>query len=268
MRIEECNGDWALVTGASSGIGREFCIQLAAAGMNLVMVARRRSAIDELAADLRGKHGIRTLVIAQDLSVPGAANTVKNEVAGEGVRIRLLVNNAAFGPWGRFENTSAEVYERLVHLVSATPISMCRVFLPDLASHRSSAVINLSSPAALQPIPYKAVYAAAKSCLHNFSLALYGEWRDRGILVQTLVPGPTESELDSVGGAYKSAIPARRWPAAIVVRASLKNLHNERPVVTTAKGIYKQRIFAGVFPNRAVIGKVARMFRPPDEKTH
>jgi len=265
MRIEDWKGDWALVTGASSGIGREFCIQLATAGMNLVMVARREQAMDELASDLHARHGIRTLVIAQDLSLPGAATAVKDAVVREGATIRLLVNNAAFGPWGRFENTSAEVYERLVHLVCATPISLCRLFLPDLASHKSSAIINLSSPAALQPIPYKAVYSAAKGCMHNFSLALYGEWRDRGIVVQTLIPGPTQSELDARGGAYKSALSTRRWPAAIVVGASLRNLRKDSPVVTTAKGIYKQRVFAGLFPHKAVIRKVARMFRPPTD---
>jgi short-subunit dehydrogenase len=263
VRIAEWKGDWALVTGASSGIGREFCLQLAAAGMNVAMVARRRQRLDEMAADLHARHGVRTIAIDQDLSLPGAAAAVRNRIADENVTIRLLINNAAFGPWGRFEDTSAEVYERLVHLVSATPVSMCRLFLPDLASFKSSAIVNLSSPAALQPIPYKAVYSAAKSCLHNFSLALYAEWRARGVHVQTLIPGPTASELDSIGGAYKSAIAERRWPAHLVVRASLANLRDAPPLVTTAKGIYKQRVFAGLFPTKVVVRKVARMFQPP-----
>ena len=106
---------------------------------------------------------------SRTLSVPGAAAAVKKRLADQNISIRLLINGAAFGPWGRFENTSAEVYERLVHLVSATPVSLCRLFQSDLASFRTSAIVNLSSPAALQPIPYKAVYSAAKSCLHNFS---------------------------------------------------------------------------------------------------
>ena len=96
MRITEWKGDWALVTGASSGIGREFCNQLAAAGMSVAMVARRRQRLDEMAADLRDRHGIRTIVIDQDLSVAGAAAAVRNRVAQENVAIRLLINNAAF----------------------------------------------------------------------------------------------------------------------------------------------------------------------------
>jgi len=263
MRIEEWKGDWALVTGASSGIGREFCVQLAATGMNLVMVARRGARLADLAHALQLQHATKSVVIEQDLGLPGAATAVKQRADNEGIAVRLLINNAAFGPWGPFENTTAEIYERLVHLVAATPIAMCRLFLPDLASFPSGAIINLSSPAALQPIPYKAVYSAAKSCLHNFSLALYEEWHESGVHVQTLVPGPTASELDTIGGAYQSAITERRWPPALVVRASLSKLAYRAPLVTTAKGVYKQRIFAGVFPTKMVVRKVAQMFEPP-----
>jgi len=188
MRIEEWKGDWALVTGASSGIGREFCVQLAATGMNLVMVARRGARLADLAHALQLQHATKSVVIEQDLGLPGAATAVKQRADNEGIAVRLLINNAAFGPWGPFENTTAEIYERLVHLVAATPIAMCRLFLPDLASFPSGAIINLSSPAALQPIPYKAVYSAAKSCLHNFSLALYEEWHESGVTVLTAAP--------------------------------------------------------------------------------
>ena len=264
MKLEELRGHWALVTGASSGIGAEFCRQLAARGVNLVMVARRRSLLEELSAALVAAHGIRTQVIECDLSERDSANRVKEAMTQAAVPpIRLLVNNAAFGPWGSFEKTDAQTYERMAQLIAATPIALCHVFRDALESHPGSAVINLSSPAALQPVPYMAVYAALKSCLHNFSLGLHGEWQMRGILVQTLLPGPTATEFDALGGAYNSDLgDARRQPSEIVSE-SLRQLERGVPFVTTSRGTYKQRLFAGIAPVGMVIREVKKMFQAP-----
>ena len=179
-----------------------------------------------------------------------------------GIRIRLLCNNAAFGLWGRFEKTPAEEYERMLQLVAAAPIALCRAFLEDLTAFPSSAIINVSSPAAYQPMPFKAVYGAAKICLHHFSLALYEEWKERGVHVQTLVPGPTRSEMDVKGGAYKCRLTEKRRPPAEVVQRSLACLGRDLPVVATSKGTYRQRVFAGVFPTKVVTRTAAWMFRP------
>ena len=230
------------------------------------MVARRKSLLDQLAAELQARNAIRCLPITQDLSERHAAARVRAAVNGENVRIRLLINNAAFGPWGRVEKTPAEMQEALIQLNAATPVSMCLHFLPDLTSFQGSAIINVSSPAALQPVPYMAVYAASKTFLHNFSLALFAEWEEKGVLVQTLVPGPTATEFDAKAGAYESALTEKRHPAADVVRASLSNMGRGTPFVTTAKGTYKQRFFSGLFPAGVVVRKVAAMFRPPDER--
>jgi len=263
MKLEDIRGDWALVTGASSGIGAEFCHQLAAAGVNLVMVARRKQLLEQLAASVMGAHGIKTLVLPIDLSERNSAVQVKDATTQMAIRVRLLVNNAAFGPWGSFEKTPVQTYEGMMQLIATTPISLCHLFLADFESFPNSAVINLSSPAALQPVPYKAVYSAAKACLHSFSLALYGEWQARGILVQTLLPGPTATELDAKGGAYKSELgEARRSPQEIVTE-SLRQLPRNSPFVTTNKGTYKQRLFAGIAPHRMIIREVKKMFQAP-----
>ena len=263
MKLQDLRGHWALVTGASSGIGAEFCRQLAAAGINLVLVARRKGLLDDLAASLSAAHRIRTLVLPVDLSERDSAARVKAATAQASIRVRLLINNAAYGPWGSFEKTSAQTYESMVQLLAATPIALCHAYLTDLESFPSSAVINLSSPAALQPVPYKAVYSAAKTCLHNFSLALHGEWQARGILVQTLLPGPTATELDTKGGAYKSELGAARRPPAEIVGESLRRLETGAAFVTTNKGTYKQRLFAGIAPASMVIREVKKMFQAP-----
>jgi uncharacterized protein len=263
MNLTECKGNWALVTGASAGIGREFCLQLAAAGLNLVLVARTEKSLESLGAELSRRHGIQTVVVTTDLSRPNAAAELKSRLASEAFKIRLLINNAASGRWGRFEVTRAESYEEMIRLNTAAVVSMCHHFLPDLTSFPTSAIINVSSPAALQPIPFMAVYAATKAFVHSFSQALYGEWSDRGVQVQTLCPGPTATEFDAKAGAYASVLSQRGSPEP-VVKASLSRLANENPLVVTAKGTYQQRFFAGLFPAKMVIRQVGKMFRPPD----
>lgn len=263
MKLSECKGDWALVTGASSGIGAEFCRQLAAAGMNLVMVARRKSLLEDLSAELINQYGISTRILLIDLSEPNSAELVKKATAAENIKIRLLINNAAFGPWGSFEKTSFQTYEKMIQLIATTPISLCQLYMTDLQSFSSSLIVNLSSPAALQPVTYKAVYSAAKACLHNFSLALYGEWQNKGIKVQTLLPGPTATQLDILGGAYKSQLGEARRPPTEIVKASIAQFNKDTPFVTTNKGTYKQRLFAGIAPVKMIVREVKKMFAPP-----
>jgi short-subunit dehydrogenase len=231
--------------------------------MNIVMVARRKKLLDELSSELEYDYKIKTKVLQIDLSEFNSANLVKMATSKEGIKIRLLINNAAFGPWGSFEKTSHETYEKLIQLVATTPISLCHLYMTDLESFPNSLIINLSSPAALQPVPYKAVYSAAKSCLHNFSLALYGEWQDKGIMIQTLLPGPTATEIDIKSGAYQSVLKEIRRPSAEIVNESLRHLDKNIPFVTTYKGTYKQRLFAGIAPIKMVIREVKKMFAPP-----
>ena len=263
MKLSECKGDWALVTGASSGIGAEFCRHLAAAGMNIVMVARRKKLLEDLSSELEAEYHIQTKVLLIDLSERHSAETVKTATTNEGIKIRLLINNAAFGPWGSFEKTPYQTYEKMMQLIATTPISLCHLYMADLACFPSSLIINLSSPAALQPVTYKAVYSAAKTCLHNFSLALYGEWQNKGIQVQTLLPGPTTTQLDALGGVYKSESGKKRRPPIEVVKASLAQFDSDKPFVTTNKGTYKQRLFAGIAPFKMIIREVKKMFAPP-----
>lgn len=262
MQVSTYRGDWALVTGASSGIGREFALQLAAAGMNVILVARRRPMLDILSAEVIERHRVEARVVVADLAQPGAVAQIKARLSSEGHRVRLLCNNAAFGRWGGFEKASAAVYQDMVQVNVSAVVATCYCFLPDLRTFPSSVVINVSSAAAFQPIPYMAVYAATKAFVLSFSQALFGEWQAYGVLVQTLVPGPTATEFDVVAGAYPSAR-ITRGPAAQVVRDSLAHLRRGDPVALTAKGTLAQRVFAALFPPRIVIREVARRFQPP-----
>lgn len=259
------NGAWALVTGASSGIGREFVHHLANTRMNVVLVARRKDSLDELAQEIKVIHGLDSLVIAQDLSQTDAAISIRYYVEQAGVRIRLLVNNAGTGRWGRFEEGTIAEYQQMLAVNNGAMVALCREFFPHLCSFERSAVINVSSQAAFQPVPFMAVYAASKAFLQSFSIALYEEWKKYGIHVQTLIPGPTATEFDTKAGAYKSGINERR-PPVDAVTVALRYLERDEPVVASVKGIYKQRFLGGVLPYKFLVREVAKLFRPPDHK--
>lgn len=262
MKLSEAKGDWALITGASCGIGREFARQLAAAGMNVVLVGRRSEMLEQTAVLVREVADAQTRIIVMDLAVKGSAAQLKEQLAQAGIRVRLLCNNAGQGRWGRFEQSGEADYQDIIATNTSAMMALCHHFLPDLASFPSSAVINVSSGASYQPVPYMGVYAATKAFVHSFSQALHGEWKERGIVVQTLVPGPTESEFDARAGAYESAL-VKRDPPAKAVSASLAGLARGVPMVVSAKGTFTQRFFAGLFPSAMVIREVAKMFKPP-----
>lgn len=266
ISIKTFQGHWALVTGASSGIGAEFARQLAVAGLNLVLVARREDRLSQLAAELRSACKINTQVMALDLATLDAVQTIKTRLSTDGIRIRLLCNNAAFARWGHVENYPPEFYSAMIRANADVVVGLCLAFREDLISHGSAVIINVSSPAALQPMPYLAVYAATKSFLHGFSLALHGEWAESGILVQTLVPGPTATELDETSGSYETAL-GKRAPVGDVVRRSLAHLAYGSPLVTTARGLFKQRLMVALLPASTLLRTLARMFRPPQGKS-
>lgn len=262
VRMRDLRGHWALVTGASSGIGREFARHLASAGMHLVLVARRADRLNELATELSDRHGSRILALPVDLAQSDAVELLRERLREEGIRIRLLVNNAALGHWAVFEAASLQVYEEMIRVNIQAVTALCHTFRRDLASHPCSAIVNVSSPAAFQPVPYMAVYAASKAFVHSFSLALHEEWRKQGILVQTLLPGPTPTELPGAqaGGGKGIARPAM---AAFPVRASLRHMETGSAIVITARRTFWQRIFA-LLPARMLLRQVGRMFTPEE----
>ncbi len=263
MDLNALAGSWAVVTGASAGIGREFALKLAQRRLNVVLVARRGDLLAALANELQSACGVSAQPLALDLADGGAASTLRDALAAHGIRPRLLVNNAAVGRWGRFEAAPAGTYERLLRLNVESMLKLCEVFLPLLAREAPAALVNVSSPAALQPVPYMAAYAASKAFAHSFSLALHEEWRGRGVYVQTLVPGPTASEFDRLAGAYDSRLGARRDPPAKAVDASLRAFAGEHPLAVSAGGTFTQRLFAALAPTRILLAKVGGMFRPP-----
>lgn len=193
----------ALITGASSGIGTAFAERLAAAGDDLVLVARSEDRLNVIAQRLRAAHGVTVDVVPQDLSLPGAAASVVQRLTRP---IDLLVNNAGFGTSGRFEDIDAAAEHQMLMVNVVALVDLTHALLPGMLQRGTGGVINVASTAAFQPSPYFASYAATKSFVLNFSLALWSEYEKRGIRVLAVCPGPTETAFFDGMSASSSSI--------------------------------------------------------------
>jgi hypothetical protein len=213
----------ALITGASAGLGAEYARQLAAAGTDLVLVARRRDRLEDLADGLREKHGVRVEIVPADLSTPEGTAAVEARIAADPA-LDLLVNNAGYG--GRTGFVKGETADHLtmakVH-VDAT-IRLTRAALPRMIDRGRSAVINVASVAAFSPFS-GAMYSGTKAFLVMFSESLQAEVRSKGVVLQALCPGMTHTEFHAVADIDKAIVPKLFWMTAEkVVRISLRRL--------------------------------------------
>ena len=190
----------ALVTGASVGLGRAFAQILAREKFDLVLVARSQAQLDSLAAELRGSSGRTILTISQDLSEPGAAEKVFEEVGRSGLTIDALINNAGFGAQGRFWEVDRQQQLQMIQLNIATLTDLTRLFLPSFIERRRGRILNIASTAAFQPGPLMAVYYASKAYVVSFSQAVHNEARPYGVTVTCLCPGPTKTEFAQRAG--------------------------------------------------------------------
>ncbi len=184
-------GKTALITGASSGIGSVMARELAQHGMNLVLVARSEGPLISLASELSQQHQIRTEVIALDLSERGVASLLLAETKRRNLHIDMLVNNAGFSTYGVFDTIEPEKEQAEIALNVSTLVDLTHQFIPDMLTRGEGAVINVASIVSLLPFPRQAVYAATKAFVLSFSQSLYAEYRQSGIRIFALCPGPT-----------------------------------------------------------------------------
>ena len=213
----------ALITGASAGLGVEYARELAAAGTDLILVARRRDRLEELAKELGTKHGVRTEVVPADLSTPEGLAAVEGRIAATGT-LDLLVNDAGFGGRTGFVKGEPADHLNMVRVHVDATIWLTRAALPGMIDRGRGAVINLSSIAAFSAFS-GAMYSGTKAFLVMFSQNLQDEVRRKGIVVQALCPGMTHTEFHRVAKIDKSIVPKLFWmPASEVVRISLRRL--------------------------------------------
>jgi short-subunit dehydrogenase len=255
-------GRTALVTGASSGIGAAFARELAARSCTLVLVARREDRLEKLARELESAHQIKAYVVPADLSRPEAAAAVRAKTEELGLRVDMLVNNAGFGTYGPFETIDPIRDHDQVMVNVAAAVALTHVYLPDMVELRDGVVINISSAAAFQPMPYQAVYAASKAFLQSFSEALWAENRNRGVRVVACCPAATDTEYFDVLGNEEEALFGAKRPPSGGVDAALRALERNRPSVVVGLTWKLTALMPRLLP-RATVAKVSeRTTRP------
>ena len=198
----------ALVTGASSGIGREFARLLAHDGYNVTLVARREDRLRELAGELERDHGVQADVAPCDLTDAAARERLAKRIA---LRVDILVNNAGFATGGPFHESDPERELQQVRLLCEAPVALLRRFLPGMVERRGGAVINVTSTAGMQPLPNSAGYAAAKAYLLSLSEAVHTEVRGHGVHVTALCPPPVHTELFDKEDHPVERVPRFAW---------------------------------------------------------
>ncbi len=225
-RLRERYGEWALVTGASAGIGAEFARAFAREGLSVALVARRAERLEELAGELAKEHSVATRVLAADLSDPAECERVAEAVAD--LELGVLVNNAGAGYAGRFERQDGERLRRMVQLNCVAPVLLTSRLLPRMREQGRGAVIITGSVAGNQPIPMHGVYSATKAFDQLFGESLWGELHDSGVDVLVLQPGPTRTEFQDVAGE----IPHDGEPPEKVVEVALEALGRQPSVIS------------------------------------
>ncbi|PHJ55804.1 oxidoreductase [Nostoc linckia z18] len=254
----------ALITGASSGIGKAFAEELAARETNLVLVARSEDKLNQLAKKFKEKYQVKVDVIAKDLTEPNAAAAVFDAIQSKGLTIDLLINNAGFGSYGDFAESDRERQVKIVQLNILALVDLTHKFLPIMRQRRSGSIINVSSITGFQPIPYLSVYAASKAFILSFSQALWAENRQYGVRILVTCPGPIETNFfteanfpPALAGSTETV-----YSSEEVVRESLKALEEWQPTVIIGDVATQIRsILAGLVPRKILLNILAKRFK-------
>jgi short-subunit dehydrogenase len=258
---------WALITGASSGIGAEFARQLAARGMHLILTARRTDLMEELAAELRTRHATKCEIIPCDLSRPGAVPNLLEEIQRRGLTVQMLVNNAGFSVVGEVDDAPVERLLQLIQLNISALVELTYRLLPGMLARRSGAVINVSSLSGFQPVAYMAVYAASKAFVLHFSEALAIELRDRKVAMLAVCPGVTRTAFFDIAGAPGWLQKHASQSPEEVVRIALKALGRRRMVVVPGWRNWLLTLVVRFASRQRVVKESMRFFRPRRTET-
>src|SRR5580693_5699924 len=259
------HGKWALITGASAGIGTALARELAAGGTNLVLTARRRDRLVGLAAELSARHNIRTLVCVADLTQPFGPQHIFSFTEEKNIAIDLLVNNAGFGAYGEFHKVALDRLIGMTQVNVTAVVHMTHLYLPGMIARKSGDILIVASTAAFQAVPYISTYAATKAFDLYFAEGLAEEVRPYGVRVCALCPGSTETEFFQVAGQRNHTSRSPETPEK-VARVGLAALAGGKSSVTSGFKNWMGAESVRMVPRRMVARITAGIFRPKEKQ--
>lgn len=219
----------ALITGASAGIGEGFAKQLAKQGYDVVLVARRRDRLDQLAADIAASGNTAADVLAADLATEEGVALVEQRLRSDGIDV--LVNNAGFGTVGEFSNLPLDKELEELDVNVRALMRLTHAALSSMLPRKHGSIINIASMAAFQAIPRNATYAATKAFVLHFSEAVHEEAKEHGVTVTCVCPGPVKTEFQQVAGIDQSRVPSIAWETVdTVVESALSAMRAGRAI--------------------------------------
>jgi uncharacterized protein len=226
----------AVVTGASSGIGREIARQLARRGHGLTLVARREDRLRTLADEVTAAHGVRVEIVPADLTNQAAREDVLRAVDERGLTVAILVNGAGLSTVGPVHRNDPAAELAMIRTDVEAVAHLCSLVLPGMVDWGDGAVLNVASTSAFQPMPGQAGYSASKAFVLAYSQAVRGELRGTGVTVTVLCPGPVDTEFAATAGfdedEAKAALPGIMWKSVEdVAEAGVTGLERGRSVV-------------------------------------
>jgi uncharacterized protein len=261
MTAVDYHGQTTLITGASAGLGAEFARQLAARGSDLVLVARRRERLEELAAELRAHHRIQVHVLAMDLATGNPGQALAEQLEELGLRVTSVINNAGFATFGPYHQADPVRLRREIAVDVTAVADISRAFIEQLRTEGCGVLVNVASMAAYQPNPRMALYGATKVFVLSLTEALWEESRGTGLRVLALSPGATRTEFFDVLGSDQAAGGTRLASPVDVVRTALTALDRRNPPPSVIAGRINRVVafLARLAPRRQVIRAVGRL---------
>jgi uncharacterized protein len=256
-RLFVYRGSYALITGASKGIGSVFAEVLASRGMNVVLVARSRDALTALAESLSQKYGIHAIAIGADLASPEAPSTIQIELARQNIEIDLLINNAGFGLSGSFLSHDLKQELAQIQVNIQALVALTHIFAASMSARGRGGIINLASNSSFQPLPYMAGYAASKAFVLNFSEAVQHELAGKGVHVMAACPGPTATSF--FDGTSTNMSPNDFDSSLSVVEKALEAFDRGEPVAYPGRASVRVATWLSRFIPRKFVVRIAAL---------
>jgi uncharacterized protein len=263
-RTRKGDGQTALVTGASAGIGVDLAECFASDGYDLILAARTESALRAVADRLASTHGIKATPIAADLGVIGGGRQLADAIAQAGLSVDVVVNNAGYGVAGAFNGSDAAEQLGMIDLNDRALVELTHIYWPRMLANQRGGVLNLASTAAFQPGPLMAVYYASKAFVLSFSEALWEEARGTGVKVSCLCPGPTLSKFRERAGTGKTRLSQTGAPmtSTSVARMGYDAWQNNKRVEVTGLRNHLAASLVPLLPRTLVLRLVRQLQSP------
>jgi len=234
-----------LITGASSGIGEAFAKRLDKLGANLILTARSRDKLLHLASSMKN-----AIVIDGDLSKSEFPDELYNKIVSKNIEVDIIINNAGFGFSGFFLDSNKNNYNEMLNVNIYSLTRLTHLFLNDMVKRKSGGIINISSLASYQPVPYFAVYAASKAYVTSFTIALYEEYREKGINVLGVCPGYTKTNFNKRAQVSTQNVPGYMMSSEAVVEQSLKAFNKKKYILINGKINKFAKFLSSILPQK------------------